>query len=142
MRCASCGFENPERLKFCNECGTALKRRCAQCGFENAPQAKFCGECGTSPQGELSLQHFTAPGAKGKVQEEAEEHFLKAIEIARRQKAKLWELRAVTSLSRLWQHQGKRAEARQLLAKIYGWFTERFDTKDSQEAKALLTALA
>lgn len=47
MRCASCGFENPEGQKFCNECGTSLTRRCAQCGFENAPQAKFCGECGT-----------------------------------------------------------------------------------------------
>src|SRR5262245_54834824 len=46
MRCTSCGFENPEGLKFCNECGTSLKRRCAQCNFENAPQAKFCGECG------------------------------------------------------------------------------------------------
>ena len=51
MRCASCGFENPEGLKFCNECGTSLKRRCAQCGFENAPQAKFCGECGTALTG-------------------------------------------------------------------------------------------
>ena len=48
MRCASCGFENPEGLKFCNECGSAFKRRCAQCGFDNAPQAKFCGECGTT----------------------------------------------------------------------------------------------
>jgi class 3 adenylate cyclase len=46
MPCPSCGFENPEGLKFCNECGTALKRRCAQCGFENTPPAKFCGECG------------------------------------------------------------------------------------------------
>src|SRR5262245_59337242 len=46
MQCLSCGFENPEGLKFCNECGTALTRRCAQCSFENAPQAKFCGHCG------------------------------------------------------------------------------------------------
>jgi len=52
MRCASCGFENPEGLKFCNECGTSLKRRCTQCGFENAPQAKFCGECGTPLTGQ------------------------------------------------------------------------------------------
>ena len=48
MRCPSCGFENPEELKFCNECGAAFKRRCTQCGFENAPQAKFCGECGVA----------------------------------------------------------------------------------------------
>src|SRR5262249_52709659 len=46
MRCASCGFANPEGLKFCNECGTLLRARCETCGFENAPRAKFCGECG------------------------------------------------------------------------------------------------
>jgi class 3 adenylate cyclase len=48
MRCPSCGFENPEGLKFCNECGTPLRMPCAQCGFANQPQAKFCGECGAS----------------------------------------------------------------------------------------------
>src|SRR5215510_10737787 len=47
MRCPSCGFDNPEGLKFCNQCGTALTRRCTRCGFANAPQAKFCGECGS-----------------------------------------------------------------------------------------------
>src|SRR5437899_12006641 len=73
--------------------------------------------------------------------EEAEAYFLKAIEIARRQQAKSLELRAVMSLSRLWQSQGKREEARQLLAEIYNWFTEGFDTKDLQEAKALLEEL-
>ena len=73
---------------------------------------------------------------------EAEACFLKAIEIARRQQAKSLELRAVTSLSRLWQQQGKKDEARQLLAEIYNWFTEGFDTKDLQEAKALLIELS
>src|SRR5215813_104354 len=48
MRCASCGFENPEGMKFCGECGVPFKRRCPQCGFENPSQFKFCGECGTS----------------------------------------------------------------------------------------------
>src|SRR2546425_10955532 len=59
MRCPSRGFENPEGLKFCNECGTGLKRRCPQCGFANAPQAKFCGECGTtlSHQSSVSSAH-------------------------------------------------------------------------------------
>src|SRR5205823_12867250 len=57
------------------------------------------------------------------------------------QQAKSWELRAALSLSRLWQQQGKRDEARTLLAPIYGWFTEGFDTADLQEAKALLAAL-
>ena len=61
--------------------------------------------------------------------------------MARRQQAKSWELRAATSLSRLWQRQGKRAEARLLLAEIYGWFTEGFDTADLQEARALLEEL-
>jgi predicted ATPase len=72
---------------------------------------------------------------------EAEDCFWKAIEIARRQQAKSLELRAVMSLSRLWQQQGKQAEARQMLAEIYGWFTEGFDTKDLQEGKALLEEL-
>ena len=73
--------------------------------------------------------------------QEAEACFLKAIEIAQQQSAKLWELRAATSLARLWHGQGRRAEAGQLLAEIYGWFTEGFDTKDLQEAKALLEEL-
>ena len=64
-----------------------------------------------------------------------------ALAVARRQQAKSWELRAAMSLARLWQGQGKRAEARQLLAPIYGWFTEGFDTADLREAKGLLEAL-
>jgi predicted ATPase len=62
--------------------------------------------------------------------------------VARRQQAKSLELRAATSLARLWQRQGKRAAAHELLAPIYGWFTEGFDTVDLQDAKALLDALA
>src|SRR5262249_43384803 len=73
---------------------------------------------------------------------QAEACFHQALALARRQQAKSWELRAATSLSRLWQQQGKRAEAHELLAPIYGWFTEGFDTADLQEAKALLDALA
>jgi len=72
---------------------------------------------------------------------EVEGCFQKAIEIARGQSARSLELRAVMSLSRLWRQHGKRGEARQLLAEIYGWFTEGFDTKDLQEAKALLEEL-
>jgi predicted ATPase len=73
---------------------------------------------------------------------QAEACFQQALTIARRQQAKSWELRAAMSLSRLWQQQGKRAEASELLAPVYGWFTEGFDTADLQEAKALLEALA
>ena len=73
---------------------------------------------------------------------ETESCFQQAIDIARHQQAKSLELRAAMSLSRLWQQQGKRQEARQLLAPIYGWFTEGFDTADLQEAKALLEELS
>ena len=74
--------------------------------------------------------------------EEAEVCFQQALTIARRQQAKSWELRAAMSLARLWQQQDKRAEARALLAPIYGWFTEGFDTADLQEAKAFLEELS
>ncbi|HEV8717544.1 MAG TPA: AAA family ATPase [Candidatus Binatia bacterium] len=74
-------------------------------------------------------------------QVEAEACFLKAVEIARKQSAKSLELRAAMSLSRLWLQQGKPEEAHQMLAEIYGWFTEGFDTKDLQETKALLAEL-
>jgi predicted ATPase len=73
--------------------------------------------------------------------EEAETCFQASLAVARQQQAKSLELRAATSLSRLWQHRGKRAEACQLLEPIYGWFTEGFDTADLQEAKALLEQL-
>jgi predicted ATPase len=75
-------------------------------------------------------------------QGEAEACFLKAVTIARRQEAKPLELRAVMSLTRLWYQQGKKKAARQKLAEIYNWFTEGLDTKDLQEAKALLVELA
>jgi predicted ATPase len=105
-------------------------------------------------KGELTLQKFQVAGSKFQVastqhpapntqaEAEAEACFHKAIEIARRQQAKSLELRAVMSLSRLWKEQGKKAEARQMLTEIYGWFTEGFDTADLKEAKALLEELA
>jgi predicted ATPase len=87
-------------------------------------------------KGELWLRQATPDEAQ------AETCWHQALDIARHQQAKSWELRAALSLSRLWQQQGKRDEARDLLAPIYGWFTEGFDTADLQEAKALLEALA
>jgi class 3 adenylate cyclase/predicted ATPase len=105
-------------------------------------------------KGELTLQKFQVSGSKFQVASpqrpassaqataEAEACFLKAIEIARKQQAKSLELRAVMSLARLWQQQGKKKEAHDLLSEIYGWFTEGFDTRDLQEAKTLLEALA
>ena len=75
------------------------------------------------------------------VQTEAEECFLKAIEIAQRQQAKSLELRATVSLAKLWQSQSKHNEPHSMLSTVYNWFTEGFDTKDLQEAKALLEEL-
>ncbi len=103
-------------------------------------------------KGELTLQKFQVSGSKFQVpdprplalnpQAEAEACFLKAIEVAQRQQAKSWELRATISLARLWQQQGKKKHARKMLVEVYGWFTEGFNTKDLQEAKALLQELA
>jgi predicted ATPase len=72
----------------------------------------------------------------------AEASLHQAIAVARRQSAKLWELRGATRLARLWRDQGKRTEARDLLAPVYNWFREAFDTPDLQDAKALLDELA
>jgi hypothetical protein len=85
---------------------------------------------------------FLLRQAEGGGTEAGETSFSQALDIARCQQAKSWELRAAMSLSRLWQCQGKRAEARALLAPIYGWFTEGFDTADLREAKGLLDELS
>jgi predicted ATPase len=74
--------------------------------------------------------------------EEAEAGFQHALAVARRQQAKSLELRAATSLARLWQQQGKVTEARELLAPVYDWFTEGFDTVDLKDAKALLDEIS
>jgi class 3 adenylate cyclase/predicted ATPase len=86
-------------------------------------------------QGDLLLRQ-TTPDAH-----QTEICFQQALDVARRQQAKAWELRAAMSLARLWQQQGKRQDAYDLLAPVYNWFTEGFDTADLQEAKALLDAL-
>ena len=72
----------------------------------------------------------------------AEAYFYRALNIARAQQAKSWELRAAMSMARLWRDQGKRGEARELLAPFYGWFTEGFGTLGLKQAKALLDDLA
>jgi len=87
-------------------------------------------------RGELLLQQTVAQP------EEAEVCFQQALAVARREQAKSWELRAAMSLSLLWRRQGKRGKAHQLLAEVYGWFTEGFDTADLREARALLHELA
>ncbi len=72
----------------------------------------------------------------------AQAYFERALAVARQQQAKSWELRAAMSMARLWRDQGKPQQARELLAPIYGWFTEGFDTLDLKEARALLDELA
>jgi predicted ATPase len=86
--------------------------------------------------GEIALR---SPERRSK---EAEEYFQRALAVARQQQAKSWELRASMSLARLWRDQGKVQQARELLAPVYGWFSEGFDTRDLKEAKALLEELA
>jgi predicted ATPase len=103
-------------------------------------------------EGELLLaqkdqgQKTKGKGKKAKIKDskitEAETCFLKSLEIAQRQQAKSFELRAAVSLSRLWQQQGRREDARHLLGGVYEWFTEGFETLDLQEAKALLAQLS
>jgi predicted ATPase len=86
--------------------------------------------------GEIALKSPEADAAKAKT------YFQRALAVARQQQAKSWELRAAMSMARLWRDQGKVSEARELLAPVYGWFTEGFDTRDLKEAKALLKELA
>ena len=86
--------------------------------------------------GEVALKSPEPDAAK------AEAYFERALAVARQQQAKSWELRAAMSLARLWRDQGKAQQARELLAPVYGWFTEGFDTRDLKEAKALLEELA
>jgi predicted ATPase len=86
--------------------------------------------------GEITLMSSEADALK------AETYFGRTMTVARKQHAKSWELRAAMSMARLWRDQGKRDEARDLLAPVYGWFTEGHDTLDLKDAKALLDELA
>jgi class 3 adenylate cyclase/DNA-binding SARP family transcriptional activator/predicted ATPase len=126
----ACGREGnaQEALRVLDKASCLVERTGQRCW-----QAELC-----RLRGELLL-------ARGDAEDNVEACFQRAIDVARRQSAKSWELRAATSLARLWHAQGtpeKRAEARELLQGIYDWFTEGFDTADLQNAKALLDALA
>jgi predicted ATPase len=106
----------------------------AMTGFETSGRGDMRAEA-YRLQGELRLRQALPEVVQ------AEACFQQALALARQQQAKSWELRAAMSLARLWQQQGKRAEACELLAPVYGWFTEGFDTADLQEAKVLLEEL-
>jgi hypothetical protein len=100
-------------------------------------RARFCGQNAFLRRSLLGVLRRATPDAA-----QTEVCFQQALAIARYQQATSWELWAAMSLARLWQQQGKRAEAYELLAPIYSWFTEGFDTADLQEAKALLEELS
>ena len=113
-------------------------RRCIDDAIDKVERSKekWCEAEVHRIAGEIALKS-PAPDT-----EKAEKYFDRALAVARQQQAKSWELRAAMSMARLWRDQGKRAEARELLAPVYGWFTEGFDTRDLKEAKALLDELA
>ena len=101
----------------------------------NTTKERWCEAEVSRIAGEIALKSPRPDEAK------AEAYFERALAVAREQQAKSWELRAAMGLARLWRDQGKRQQARDLLAPVYGWFTEGFDTLDLKEAKALLEQL-
>ncbi len=103
--------------------------------FVERTEERFCEAELYRLKGELLLQQSPDNAT------EAAACFHRALDVSRNQAAKSWELRAATSLARLWQQQGKTGEARALLAPVYDWFTEGFDTADLKDAKALLAQL-
>jgi predicted ATPase len=109
-------------------------RRCIDDAIDKVEgsKEKWCEAEVQRIAGEIALKSL-APDT-----EKAEKHFDRALAVARHQLTKSWELRPATSMARLWRSQGKVREARELLAPVYGWFTEGFDTRDLKEAKALL----
>jgi predicted ATPase len=113
-------------------------RRCLDDAIEKIERSKekWCEAEVHRIAGELALRSLTPD------QEKAEVSFERALAIARQQQARSWELRAAMSMARLWRDQGKVQQARELLAPVYGWFTEGFDTLDLKDAKALLDELA
>jgi predicted ATPase len=112
-------------------------RRCINDAIEKVERSKekWCEAEVHRIAGEIALKSPQPDAAK------AETYFERSLAVARQQQSKSWELRAVTSMARLWRDQGKRKEARELLAQVYGWFTEGHETRDLKEAKALLDEL-
>ena len=113
-------------------------RRCIDDAIDKVERSneKWCEAEVNRVAGEVALK------SPARDTQKAEKYFERALSVAHQQQAKSWELRAAMSLARLWRSQGKAQQARELLAPVYGWFTEGFDTRDLKEAKALLEELA
>jgi hypothetical protein len=157
MRCQNCSAENPQGAKFCIQCAAPLQRRCQRCGFDNPAEAKFCAQCAASLVAPAPIHTEAEPRARGPTIERR--HFdgavlrlgwlysdrraarSRGIALAQKMGAKAWELRANMSPARLLRDTGRRDEARAMLAEIYDWFTEGFDTADLKDTKALLDKL-
>src|SRR5262245_32572225 len=118
--------------------------RCPSCDHDNRTERRFCAECGAPLEYDADLHRLDGDLllATGGSADEAAGHYHRALAIAREQGTRSLELRAATSLARLLRDQGKRAEARALLAPIYEWFTEGFGTGDLIAAKALQQELS
>ena len=123
-------FTDSELLAYLDE-SLAIDEMAA---VENAKE-KWCEPEVYRVAGEIALNSPEPDAAK------AQTYFESALSVARAQQAKSWELRTAMSMARLWRDQGRRDEARELLAPVYGWFTEGFDTLDLKDAKALLSEL-
>ena len=148
MKCPECEFENRPQAKFCEECAAPLGRTCANCGNQLSATAKFCPECAHPVARSPAAQpRFTSP------ENYTPKHL--AEKILNTKSAMAGERKQVTVLFAdmkgsmelladrdLWQRQGKKTETTQLLAEVYGWFTEGFDTADLRNAKALLQELS
>ena len=135
MFCSSCKTENPDNLKFCNECGAAFKSPCASCGFENVPAAKFCGRCGAALGARASAKPARSEPAEIRVAETSD---AEKLEGERKTVTALFaDIKGSTEL----EQDLDPDQARAMLADIYNWFTEGFDTADLKDAKALLDEL-
>jgi predicted ATPase len=121
------------KLGHCDEAWKAISEAFAE--MENGGEVQHQAEVNRIA-GEIALKSPEPDASK------AEPYFERALAIAREQQAKSWELRAAKSMARLWRDQGKRQQAHDLLAPVYGWFSEGFDTLDLKEAKALLSDLS
>ena len=138
MICSNCGAENPTGLKFCEQCAAPFKKQCARCGFENSAAARFCGEC-AAPLSAAAPGLTPQPGTTPSVQLLPKEADTPALEGERKTVTALFaDIKGSTELMRGLDPE----EARAMLAQIYGWFTEGFDTADLKDAKALLDGLS